>query len=145
MIGSIKWNFIVGGLAFVITFALSAGNNIWLTTLLRSCYSFAILFVVIFACRWLLGTFAGLGHAGQSESEEEGDPGKGTTFDAVTPPDQDAELHQMLKNRIDEAAPAAQDALFAPLNPPKLSTKVDESSEETSKELSEALRRMIEK
>ncbi|SDC87000.1 hypothetical protein SAMN02799630_01567 [Paenibacillus sp. UNCCL117] len=145
MIGSIKWNFIVGGIAFVATLAMSAGHNIWLTTLVRSFYSFIILFVLVFACRWLLGTFAGLDSALKSPPEEaEEEMAKGTAFDAITPPDQDAELHQMLKNRIDDAAPQAEEALFAPLNPPKLSTKISGAPDESSWEMAQALRRMTE-
>ncbi|WP_159884354.1 hypothetical protein [Paenibacillus puerhi] len=145
MIGTVKWNFIVGAIAFVVTFAMSAGNNIWLTTLLRSFYSFAILFVLVFAFRWLLGTFAGLERLGELSSEDvEGEEVKGTAFDAITPPDQDAELHQMLKNRIDDSAPPAEESLFAPLNPPKLSTKISETPDDTPREMAQALRRMTE-
>lgn len=137
MIGSIRWNFIVGAAAFVITFALSITDNIWLTTLIRSFYSFVLMFVIVFLFRWLLGTVAGLAGAPIPEHSEEEDELKGTAVDVVTP-DQDAELHQMLK-----PSPGPQDAAetdFSPLNPPKLSTKIQGSPDE----LAQAVRRMSE-
>lgn len=141
MIGSIRWNFIIGGIAFLFTFAFSIGNNIWWTTFLRSCYSFAILFILVFFCRWLLGTFAGFNQWNASETEQndgDSDGMKGAVFDAITPPDQDEELHQMLKKRVD--APMLDEEPFSPLNPPKLSTKFSESPEL----LAQAVRRMTE-
>ncbi|MED4602706.1 hypothetical protein P9314_18820 [Paenibacillus validus] len=141
MIGSIRWNFIIGAIAFIFTFMFSVGNNIWLTTLLRSVYSFAVLFILVFGCRWLLGTFAGFNQWNSNKTElGEGDSDgtKGTVFDAVTPPDQDEELHQMLKKKVD--APMPEEETFSPLNPPKLSTKFSETPEE----LAQAVRRMTE-
>ncbi|MFB6363989.1 hypothetical protein ACFCP7_07985 [Paenibacillus elgii] len=137
MIGSIRWNFIVGAAAFVITFALSITDNIWLTTLIRSFYSFVLMFVIVFLFRWLLGTVAGLAGAPIPEHSEEEDELKGKAVDVVTP-DQDAELHQMLK-----PSPGPMDAVetdFSPLNPPKLSTKIQGSPDE----LAQAVRRMSE-
>ncbi|MBP1155983.1 MULTISPECIES: hypothetical protein [unclassified Paenibacillus] len=133
MIGSIRWNFIVGALAFIVTFVLSITNNIWLTTIIRSFYSFAILFVIMFFCRYLLGTFAGFNRLSALD-QEEGTEGKGTAVDAVTP-DQDEELRELLKTgRDSKGAPAAD---FAPLNPPKLRVK-DQSPEE----MAQAVRQM---
>ncbi|MCP3772823.1 hypothetical protein NLX71_05740 [Paenibacillus sp. MZ04-78.2] len=137
MIGSIRWNFIVGAAAFVITFALSITDNIWLTTLIRSFYSFVLMFVIVFLFRWLLGTVAGFAGASIPEHSEEEDELKGTAINVVTP-DQDAELHQMLK-----PSPGPKDAAdtdFSPLNPPKLSTKIQGSPDE----LAQAVRRMSE-
>lgn len=135
MIGSIRWNFFVGALAFIVTFILSMSKNIWLTTVIRSFYSFALLFVLMFLCRFLLGTFAGLNRLSAQEQEAEGAEGKGTAVDAVTP-DQDEELRELLKSGVDPNKTAAAD--FSPLNPPKLRMKEQPSPEE----MAQAVRRM---
>ncbi|MCZ8520030.1 MULTISPECIES: hypothetical protein [Paenibacillus] len=143
MIGSLRWNLYAGLAAFLITFVLSIPNNIWLTTIVRSCYSFIVLFLLVFGCRWLLGTIAGLNGLPAPQpsvmpaappAEEEG---KGSAYDAMTP-DQDAELHQMLKGSMSGTAPPEPG--FAPLTPPKLSTKV----QPTPEELAQAVRQMSE-
>ncbi|WP_426447058.1 hypothetical protein ACP26L_24050 [Paenibacillus sp. S-38] len=142
MIGSLRWNLYTGVAAFIITFVLSIPNNIWLTTFVRSCYSFIILFLLVFACRWLLGTFAGLNGLPAAQPSVMADaapeePSKGQAFDAMTP-DEDQELHQMLKGTMNASAPPEQG--FAPLKPPKLSTKV----QPTPEELAQAVRQMSE-
>ncbi|TVY10634.1 hypothetical protein [Paenibacillus cremeus] len=138
MIGTIRWNLIVGAFAFLLTFLLSISNNIWQTTLLRSLYSFIALFILVFFCRWLLGTFAGLNQMQGSSMDTEDEIGKGTAVDASTP-DQDDELHQMLRASLDPNS-SPQPFEFSPLNPPKLSTKKHSDPEE----LAQALRRMSE-
>jgi energy-coupling factor transporter transmembrane protein EcfT len=141
VIGSIRWNFIVGGLSFVITFIISIFNNIWLTTLLRSFYSFIILFAIVFLCRWVLGTIAGFNQLAVTEAlhHEPAEEHKGTTLDMSTP-DEDAALHQMLKGSHDNKASGGGAADFAPLNPPKLSTKPNLDAGE----LAQAVRHMTE-
>lgn len=140
MIGTIRWNFFIGLLSLVITFASSISTNIWMTSLLRSIYSFLIVFILVFLFRWILGTIGGLNQLhtepGNAPLENES---KGTAFDAQTP-DDEASIHQMLKDTIDPKAPA-MDSGFAPLNPPKLSSKT--SSMEPG-EMAQAVRRMTE-
>ncbi|CAG7623750.1 hypothetical protein ACFQI7_04210 [Paenibacillus allorhizosphaerae] len=138
MIGSIRWNFIVGGIAFFLTFLLSIGSNIWLTTFLRSLYSFLFLFVLVFGFRYLLGTFAGLNGLSVLDTEPADEEGKGTSVDALTP-DEEEELHLLLKQSMNSNG-SPQSMEFSPLNPPKLSTKVDAGPEE----LAQAVRRMSE-
>lgn len=139
MIGTIRWNLIVGAVGFVLTFALSMGSNIWLTTLLRSCYSFATLFVVVFLFRWILGSFGGLiglQDAGSSAPAAGEEPAKGQALDMLTPDDEE-DLHRMLKNQ--PAPPAAEeDATFTPLDPPKLTTRTQLQADE----MAQAVRRM---
>ncbi|WP_284639084.1 hypothetical protein [Paenibacillus silviterrae] len=138
MIGSIRINFIVGAVAFFLTFLLSMTSNVWTTTLLRSVYSFIIVFLIVFLCRYVLGTVAGMGHLPAGAEEQPDEQHKGKAFDAVTPPDEDEVLHQMLR---DQASPKDQEeSVFTPLNPPKLSTKTNMEPEE----LAQALRRMSE-
>ncbi|UUZ85951.1 hypothetical protein LJK88_22375 [Paenibacillus sp. P26] len=140
MIGTIRLNFIVGAAAFLITFMISVTHNIWLTTLLRSLYSFIVLFVITFACRWILGTFAGLKDVPAAlGTVPENEALKGSSIDAITPDDEDADLHRMLGRGI-ESGGSDGDTGFAPLNPRKLSTKVEAEPEE----LARAVRRMTE-
>ncbi|NOU93408.1 hypothetical protein GC093_09280 [Paenibacillus sp. LMG 31456] len=137
MLGTIRWNFIVGGISFVLTFLISIFNNIWLTTLLRSFYSFIILFAVVFLFRWVLGTIAGFNQLAVTEAlhQEPADDHKGTTLDMSTP-DEDAALHDMLKGSNSSGGGTG----FAPLNPPKLSSKQNMDAGE----LAQAVRHMTE-
>jgi hypothetical protein len=133
MMGTISLNLIIGAISFVITFIVSSFTNIWMTTLIRSCYSFIILFLLVFLFRWVLGTFAGL-----DKTTNVTDENKGTALDLTTP-DEDAALNQMLKDSLDPNATETEPG-FAPLNPPKLSSKVNMESEE----LAQALRHISE-
>lgn len=140
MLGTIKWNFIVGLISFVITFISSIGHNIWTTTLLRSLYSFMIVFILVFLFRWIMGTMAGFNKLAVTGAQERAAvENKGTALDVSTP-DEEAVLHQMLKDSLDPNA-AAVDPGFAPLNPPKLSTKGNNIE---PGEMAQAVRRMTE-
>jgi energy-coupling factor transporter transmembrane protein EcfT len=136
MMGTIRLNFIIAAISFIVTFIVSSLTNIWLTTLIRSCYSFIILFIVVFLLRWVLGTFAGFNNIAVNDNEL--DENKGTALD-VTTPDEDAALNQMLKDALDPNSPEAEPG-FTPLNPPKLSSKVNLEPDE----LAQALRHMSE-
>ncbi|MBE1446426.1 hypothetical protein [Paenibacillus sp. OAS669] len=140
MIGTVRWNLIIGLISLVITFISSISTNIWTTSLLRSVYSFAIVFIVIFLFRWILGTIAGLNQLNtdlkDGVSDEEG---KGAALDLQTPED-DASIHQMLKDSLDPKA-SSMDSGFAPLNPPKLSSKTNSME---PGEMAQAVRRMAE-
>lgn len=55
MIGTIIWNFLVGGLSGVLTVLFAVmNNNVLLTALIRGIISFIVMFVVTFLFRWLL-------------------------------------------------------------------------------------------
>jgi hypothetical protein len=143
MIGTIRINWIVALLAGIFTFLLSIGNNLFLTTCLRSLYSFVIVFVIAFGFRFLLGAFAGTDffaplHTEQSDSSESH---LGSNLDLATPDDEEA-TRQILKNHIDSPGQLldADDLPFSPLNPPKLITKNNLDPEQ----LAGALRRMSE-
>ncbi|MCS7461871.1 hypothetical protein N0M98_17175 [Paenibacillus doosanensis] len=141
MIGTIRWNFIIGLISLVITFGCSIVHNIWLTSFIRSVYSFIIVFAIVFLFRWVLGTVAGFNQLASAESaphasEEEG---KGTALDLTTP-DEEASLHQMLKGSPESNA-SAGDSSFEPLNPPKLSSRMNNAE---PGEMAQAVRRMTE-
>ncbi|MBD0380333.1 hypothetical protein [Paenibacillus sedimenti] len=140
MIGTIRINVIVAALAGIFTFALSIGNNVFLTTCLRSFYSFLILFVLTFGFRWVLGFMMGLEHANGNLLEDSTNNAVGQNLDVITP-DEDAATHEMLKaNMNPHHADIAKESEFSPLNPPKLVTKNNLDPEQ----LAGALRRMSE-
>ncbi|NOV03144.1 hypothetical protein [Paenibacillus planticolens] len=142
MIGTIRINVIVAGLACIFTFGLSIGNNLFLTSCLKGVYSFLILFVLTFGFRWVLGLMIGAEHAagGAQLGDSDSNSSVGQTLDMTTP-DEDAETRELLKANLGNTgtAPSAE-MQFSPLNPPKLVTKNNLDPEQ----LAGALRRMSE-
>ncbi|PZE22429.1 hypothetical protein [Paenibacillus xerothermodurans] len=140
MMGTIRWNLIIGSISFLLTFLISLGNNIWLTTLLRSLYSFLLMFVLVFLFRWVLGTIAGLHKLGSVDvpAAETDDDHIGNALDMSTPDEQEA-LHAMLK-QTNTPNEGAANAGFKPLTPPKLSS----STTVDTAEMAQAVRRMTE-
>jgi energy-coupling factor transporter transmembrane protein EcfT len=144
MIGTIRINWIVSLVAGIFTFLLSVGNNLLLTTCLRSLYSFVILFILTFVFRFLLAVFGGTDFftpLGSGQSESESDEGHlGSQLDLATP-DVDEATRQMLRKNMDNPGQTFDDDLpFSPLTPPKLITKNNLDPEQ----LAGALRRMSE-
>jgi hypothetical protein len=144
MIGTIRINLIVSMIAGIFTFLLSVGNNLFLTTCLRSLYSFVFLFILTYAFRFLLAVFGGTDFftplaSEQSESDSDEDH-LGSQLDLATPDDDEA-TRQMLRNNMDNPGQTLDDDLpFSPLTPPKLITKNNLDPEQ----LAGALRRMSE-
>jgi hypothetical protein len=144
MIGTIRINWIVSLVAGIFTFFLSLGNNLFLTTCLRSLYSFLILFILTYVFRLLVTVFGGTEFftplaSEQSESESE-EGHLGSQLDLTTPDDDEA-TRQMLRTNMDNPGQTLDDELpFLPLNPPKLITKNNLDPEQ----LAGALRRMSE-
>jgi hypothetical protein len=144
MIGTIRINWIVSLVAGILTFLLSVANNLFLTTCLRSLYSFVILFILTYAFRFLLAVFGGADFftpLGSEPSESESDEGHlGSQLDLATPDDDEA-TRQMLRNNLDNPGQSLDDDLpFSPLTPPKLITKNNLDPEQ----LAGALRRLSE-
>lgn len=136
MIGSLRWNIVLGAVGFGLTFALSVGHNFIARTLLNSAYGFLILFVVGFALRWTLGTLVGLKAAAPATEEEATETTVGTAVDAATPEDRE-QLNELIKEQLHDPAPA--DA-FKPLAPKRLASV----SAEDAEQLAKALRRVTE-
>jgi hypothetical protein len=141
MIGTIRINLIVASLACIFTFALSIGNNLFLSSCIKSGYSFLILFVVTFGFRWVLGLLIGSVPSLEDSSHENSSSSVGQNLDLFTP-DEDEETREMMKsnqtnNNKDKLSNEMQ---FSPLNPPKLVTKNNLDPEQ----LAGALRRMSE-
>jgi len=135
MIGTVRWNLVLGAIGFAATFFMSVGDNFLLTTLLNSVYSFAILFAVGFAVRWWLGSVVGLKsvHPTMPENEKEAEH-RGVAVDAVTPDEQE-QLNQLLKEQI---APPVSESEFVPLQPKRLTSPAPNDP----KQMAEALRRL---
>lgn len=142
MIGNIRINVIVASLAGLFTFALSIGNNLLMTTCLRSVYSFLILFVLTFGFRWVLGLMIGAEYAagGSSRVNASSESSVGQALDMTTP-DEDEETRQLMKANLgNNNNSPSKEMEFSPLNPPKLVTKNNLDPEQ----LAGALRRMSE-
>lgn len=137
MIGSFRWNLLAGLIGFCGTMLISLPKNVWKTALVQSAYSFLFLFIFLFAVRWVLGFMiqasnaSAPAHAVPGDTKEEAFR-KGQSIDLSTP---DEGVYPQ-----DPAAAPAEDSGFAPLNPPKLTTKLDANPEDLVK----ALRHMSE-
>lgn len=120
MTGKLRYYLLFGFIGFLITFAVSAGNNLFGTSLFRSIIAFVVWFVLLFALNWVMDFLKELPseptveeiEALQSQDED----GKGTNLDIKTP-DESEELNDLLKQPLN---PQSQLDDFAPLNPPKL-------------------------
>ena len=133
MIGTFRWNLATGIVGFLGTLLISMPHNILKTALTQSCYSFVFLFLFTFVVRWLLGTVLrsnGVSEEALASAAELNSAPKGQTIDLATPDD----------GSFPGMAPAAEDGGFSPLNPPKLTTKMDHHPEELVK----AFRQMTE-
>lgn len=149
MIGTWRWNAILGLLSGLVTFVFSVSGNILLTTLLRSLYSFLIMFVLAFAFRWILGTVVGLkqyaaeraAHSaaddGNTHTAEPPDAGRGKNVDLRTP-DEANSLHGLLRGQMN--GQPGDEEVFSPIKPPRLVSKEKVSTEDLVK----AVRRMSE-
>jgi hypothetical protein len=135
MIGSLRWNFLVGIFGMFLTTLFSLNHNLFLTSLLRGIYSFIILFVFCFFIRWFLGTILEMNPMDSTTSlGSEEDQHKGSHVDLSTP-DGDELISPSLQ---DESASEEED--FSHLNPPKLASKNKMDPEEMVK----AIRKMSE-
>jgi hypothetical protein len=128
MIGSIRWNIILGIFGFFLTFIFSLANNVFSTSFMHSLYSGIILFLVAFIFRWFFGTVF---------NETPTETHIGNKLDLITP-DESNEIHQLIRKDNEMADMEQSD--FTPLNPPKLVSKRSLDPEELVK----AIRHMSE-
>jgi hypothetical protein len=141
MTGTIRWNVYGAAAAFVLTFLISVSHNIFATTMLRSLYSFLIVFALLFLFRFVLSLIVnGSSLEGEDVGEQSDDAAlaAGRNVDLATPDDDS--LNDMLRANL-TAVPDDDGTGFAPLKPPKL---VSQSAELDPEELANALRRMSE-
>ena len=137
MIGNILINVLFGLIGFVLTFLVTFGHNLLLTSLMRGFFGFILWFMLAFVLRWVLGFIfqQSSDPNGLSSSTEVDSEGLGATLDIMTP-DEDEELKNLLKPKPGQGS--GSDPGFKPLQPPKLvSTKDPE-------ELAKAVRHLKE-
>lgn len=130
MIGTWKWNAYVAVVAMVVTLITSLSNNEWTTSLLRSLYSFVILFAAVYAVRFVLGTAAGM------KNFKETAPLVGQTVNLVTPADP-----AMPGPPGEQQSEQSEGEQFTPLAPKKLVSKENIDPQV----LADSLRHMSEK
>lgn len=142
MIGSLRWNMGIGVIGFVGTFLISAPKNVMKTVLIQSSYSFISLFLLAFVLRWLLGLLIQSSGVSLDPAEKDMDDMlmvKGQTIDLSTPDDSYSKSNSSTgssKRYLTDKELSPEDQTeFAPLKPPKLTTKQDIRSEELAKAL----------
>ena len=137
MIGNILFNLWFGLLGFVLTFFVSYGNNVLLTSLMRGFFGFVLWFVLAFILRWVLGLIFkdSPDYNNLQSSIEDNSETLGSTLDLMTP-DEDEELKNLLKQQPDQSS--GSELGFRPLQPPKLVSLKD------PEELAKAVRHLKE-
>ena len=133
MIGKIHWNLIIGLVAMSLTFIFSIKNNLFLTSLIRSSYSFSFAFGLGFFLRWILGTVVGIKNMNFEEHSTSNNSLSdiGNNLDLTTP-DEDEALHRLIKENLEQKDGEVD---FLPLNPPKLVSKEKIDPEDLAKVL----------
>jgi len=140
MSGKLGYYLLFGFIGFLITYAVSAGNNLFATSFIRGLIAFAVWFLLAFAANWVI-TFL-----------KEQDPrpdvrdltdalkeqDKGASLDLTTP-DQSEELNDLLKQTPKDQSQTQE---FTPLNPPKLVKTLDDKDPE---ELAKVVRHLTDK
>ena len=137
MLGSIRWNLVLGLAGMLLTFFFSLGNNGFAVSCIRSLYAFA----AFFAAGWLLrGALQLIVASGETDRViQAAEEARGAHVDLLTPED-GAELNEMLKaqrehGRTDDPSAAE----FRPLEPKRVFSVEGKNPEE----LVQAVRHMI--
>jgi hypothetical protein len=138
MLGTWRWNVVIGILGSLLTIAFSFTNNPITVVLLRSLYAFIAFFVLAYLFRFIWKLILqppGLMAASELSDDEDG---KGTRLDMKTP-DESEDLNELLKAQLQDGAVTATDrpsqdqADFRPLNPPQLLSTKNTQPEELAK------------
>ncbi|MDQ0193466.1 hypothetical protein [Paenibacillus wynnii] len=137
MIGNILLNVLFGLIGFVLTFLVTLGNNLLMTSLIRGFFGFILWFMLAFVLRWVLGFIfkESLDPNDSQSSLEENSEALGSTLDISTP-DEDEELKNLLKPQPGQGS--GSELGFKPLQPPKLVSLKD------PEELAKAVRHLKE-
>lgn len=139
MAGKIRYFLLFGFIGFLITYAVSAGNNLFATSLIRSIVAFAVWFALSWAGSWVINFLKEL--PPDVETQEEAalaaEPEKGGNLDLTTP-DESEEIGDLLK-QTPKGDLSEQE--FTPLNPPRLVKTTDDKSPE---ELAKVVRHLTE-
>lgn len=133
MIGNLLINLLFGLTGFILTFLVSYGNNLLVTSLMRGLLGFVVWFMLAFFLRWVLGSIVK-----QSSPQEEldiNDEELGAKLD-ISAPSEDEELLNLLKQKPGQDGQGSEG--FTPLSPPKLVSLKD------PEELAKAVRHLKE-
>jgi len=120
MLGSIRWNLVLGLAGMLLTFFFSLGNNGFAVSCLRAVYAFAAFFVAGYLLRGALQLIiasadAERGFGATADSRE-----TGAHVDLKTP-DDESELSEMLKAQRESGQSGnAAAAEFRPLEPKRV-------------------------
>ncbi|MGG6311145.1 hypothetical protein [Paenibacillus macerans] len=139
MTGKLRYYLLLGFIGFLITFAASAGNNLFMTSFIRGLISFAVWFALAFAAGWMLGFLREM-PSGHTAIQDEGllaEQGKGGNLDLTTP-EESEQLNELLKP---SPVSTEEDMQFTPLSPPKLVKTPDDKDPE---ELVKVIRHLTE-
>ncbi|MEF2965188.1 hypothetical protein V3851_05025 [Paenibacillus sp. M1] len=141
MSGKIRIYFLFGFIGFLVTYAVSAGNNLFTTSLFRGLIGFAAWFALSYAAGWVINflkeqeTPPDVKELAAKLDEEE----IGSSLD-ITTPDQNDELIDLLKQTPDNGQQGEE---FTPLQPPKL-VKTQGDGDKDPEELAKAVRHLTE-
>lgn len=111
MVGTIRQNIVLAGIAFLVTLVMALTGNLFLVSLKRALFAFILFFILAYPIRWLLAMVIGT----PPESVQ-----AGSQIDLVTPPDPTG---REANGEADE-----QDGGFAPLVPPRI-TRAEEAQD----------------
>lgn len=132
MIGKLRYCWSFGFIGFLITLAISTGNNLFMTSMVRGLIAFVVWFALSYVALWM---FDALKEQPNHSKDEEitdtfSEQGKGGNYDLTTPDESD-ELNDLLKQPPVNSVNIND---FSPLNPPKLvKTTNDKDAEELVK------------
>lgn len=140
MAGKVRYYLLLGFIGFLITFAVSAGNNLFMTSFIRGLIAFAVWFALALVANWMFGFLKELpSNPGEVNQELPlSEQSKGVKLDLTTP-DESEQLNDLLKQPPGQSEEAKE---FTPLNPPKLVKTPDDKDPE---ELVKVVRHLTEK
>ncbi|QHT60720.1 hypothetical protein GXP70_12705 [Paenibacillus lycopersici] len=137
MIGSWRWNVMLGIVGSLLTLLFSLSSNGLAITGLRCLYAFLAFFAVAYPFRALIAFILRPSPVSAFRMGSDADAAiedKGQTIDYATP-DQGDELNELLKHQMDGSAlpETGQPPDFKPLSPPKLVSTQNKEPEELAK------------
>ncbi|MBB3109416.1 flagellar biosynthesis/type III secretory pathway M-ring protein FliF/YscJ [Paenibacillus phyllosphaerae] len=138
MIGSWRWNAVLGSIGGFLTMFASLGSNGLAISAIRFLYAFIAFFIIAYVFRAVIAAILRPPAApdGQSLTGDQDEESKGRRVDYSTPDESD-ELSDMLKQQLDGKPPVnqttEQQPQFKPLQPEKLVSTQNRDPEEIAK------------
>ncbi|QAY65619.1 hypothetical protein [Paenibacillus protaetiae] len=136
MLGTWRWNVMLGIIGPVLTILFSIGRNPLPVIGMRSGYAFVAFFLLAYVLRFVLAIIL---KPADLQDKPAGETAAGMKVDLSTPDESD-DLNELLKSGLEAAASGSpgtsreeQQALFKPLNPQKLVMAQNQNPEELAK------------